>query len=46
MFYAIHCYNVEDEVTTWTKALATTPAQAAHIRMHLDRLIKDSAQPS
>lgn len=26
-------------------ALATTPAQAAHIRMHLDRLMKDSAQP-
>lgn len=23
-------------------ALANTPAEAAHIRMHLDRLIKDS----
>lgn len=27
-------------------ALATTTAQAAHIRMHLDRLMKDGAQPS
>ena len=27
-------------------ALATTPAQATHIRMHLDRLMKDSVQPS
>ena len=25
-------------------ALATTPAQAAHIRMHLDRLMKDGAE--
>ena len=24
-------------------ALATTPAQAAHIRQHLDRLMRDSA---
>ena len=27
-------------------ALATTPAQATHIRLHLDRLMKDSVQPS
>jgi RNA polymerase sigma-70 factor (ECF subfamily) len=26
-------------------ALANTAAEAAHIRMHIDRLIKDSAAP-
>ena len=26
-------------------ALANTPAEAAHIRMHLDRLIRDSQPP-
>lgn len=27
-------------------ALARTPAEAAHIRLHLDRLMKDSSQPA